>query len=247
MSGLAELNTPDGARRYGVLSLIWLFLAVISARLFVTQPLGFAVLSVFVLAVPVALSGGYSSAVNQIRALSYYKEGGRAHRFLSQRWLRVLIWVIAALATTFLMLLQFVTYTAIEWVALAIAIPLYWVCHTIIYRFLSSELKKTYVTTSMTITFARWLFPLLMLCIFGLLVWFLGEVSTYESLSAALAAKRAGLPDQAGSQIVQIALRITTFADGFKAYAVGQFSYFGSNLPLLITAVGTQGHRTRMT
>jgi len=37
---------------------------------------------------------------------------------------------------------------------------------------------------------------------------------------------------------VQIALRISTFADGFKSYAVGHFSYFGSHLPLLITALG---------
>lgn len=239
MSSLPELNTTGETTRYGVLSLTWLFLAFIASRLFVAQPLGFAVLSVFVFAVPVALSGGYSSAVNQIRTLSYYKVGGRAHRFLSQRWLRTLIWVISALATTFLMLLQFATYTAIEWIALAIAIPLYWACHTKIYRFLASELKKRYVTTSLTITWARWLCPLLMLCVYGFLVWIIGGITTYESLSSALAAKRAGLPDQAGSQIVQIALRISTFADGFKSYAIGHFSSFGRHLPLLITALGT--------
>ncbi|MBV5336676.1 MAG: hypothetical protein J0653_01315, partial [Deltaproteobacteria bacterium] len=211
MNSLPELNTTGGTRRYGVLSVTWLF----------------------------ALSGGYSSAVNQIRTLSYYKIGGRAHRYLSQRWLRTLIWVISALATTFLMLLQFATYTAIEWVALAIAIPLYWACHTKIYRFLASELKKRYVTTSLTITWARWLCPLFMLCVYGFLVWIFGGIATYESLSAALAAKRAGLPDQAGSQIVQIALRLFTFTDGFKSYAVGHISYFGSYLPLLITALGT--------
>jgi len=236
---IQELNATDGTRRYVVLSITWLFLAFIASRLLVTQPLGFAVLNVFAFAVPVALSGGYSSAVNQIRTLSYYKEGGWAHRFLSQRWLRTVIWVIAALATTFLMLLQFATYTAIEWVALAITIPLYWAFYTSIYRLLASELKKNYVTTSLTITWARWLCPLLMLCVYGLLVWIFGEVKTYESLSATLAAKRAGLPDRAGSQIVQIALRISTFADGFKSYAVGHFSYFGSHLPLLITALGT--------
>ena len=239
MSSLPELNTTGGTRRYGLLSLTWLFLAFIASRLFVTQPLGFAVLSVFVFAVPVALSGGYSSAVNQIRTLSYYKVGGRAHRFLSQRWLRTLIWVFSALAATFLMLLQFATYTAIEWVALAAAIPLYWVCHTKIYRFLASELNKPFVTTSLTITWARWLCPLFMLCVYGFLVWIIGGITTYESLSAALGAKRAGLPDQAGSQIVQIALRISTFADGFKSYAIGQFSSFGRHLPLLLTALGT--------
>lgn len=239
MSSPLDLNSSAEKKRFVILSLAWLFLVFFASRLFVTQPLGFAVLSVFVFAVPVALSGGCSSAVNQIRSLSYYKEGGRAHRFLSRRWLRVLIWVITALATTFLMLLQFATYTAIEWVALAIAIPLYRACHTKIYRFLSSELKKRYVTTSLTITWARWLCPLLMLFVYGLLVWIFGGVTTYESLSAALAAKRAVLPDQAGSQIVQIALRLSTFADGFKSYAVGNFLYFGSHLPLLITALGT--------
>ena len=221
------------------MSLAWLLLVFFASRLFVTQPLGFVVLSVFVFAVPVALSGGYSSAVNQIRTLSYYKEGGRAHRFLSHRWLRTLIWMVSSLVTTFLMLLQFATYTAIEWISLVIAIPLYWACHTTIYRFLSSELKKSYVATSLTITWARWLSPLFMLCVYGLLVWFFSGITTYESLSAALEAKRAGLPVQAGSQIVQVALRISTFADGFKSYAVGYFLYLGSHLPLLITALGT--------
>lgn len=239
MSSLPETNATSGARRYAALSLAWLFLAFVASRMFVARPLGFAVLSVFVFAVPVALSGGYSSAVNQIRTLSYYKEGGRAHRFLAQRWLRTLIWVITALATTFLMFLQLATFMAIEWVALVIAIPLYWACHTKIYRFLASELKKRYVTTSLTITWARWLCPLFMLCVYGLLVWIFGGVTTYESLSTALAAKRAGLPDQAGSQIVQIALRLSTFAGGVKSYAVGHLSYFGSYLPLLITALGT--------
>jgi len=239
MSSSPELNTMGRLRRYGISSISWLFLAFIASRLLVTQPLGFTVLCVFIFAVPVAISCGYSSAVNQILALSYYREGGRAHRFLSQRWLRTLIWVITALVTTFLMLLQFATYAAIEWVALAIAIPLYWVCHTKIYRFLASELNKPFVTTSRTITWARWLCPLFMLCVYGFLVWIFGGITTYDSFSVALGTKRAGLPDQAGSQIVQIALRIYTFADGFKSYAIGQFSSFGKHLPLLITAMGT--------
>lgn len=91
----------------------WLLLTFISGRLFVAQPLGFVVLSVFVFSVPVAYPVA-GSAVNQIGTLSYYKEGGRAHKFLAQRLFRALIWVITALATTFLMLLQFATYTAIN-------------------------------------------------------------------------------------------------------------------------------------
>ena len=239
MNNFQDLGVPDGRVRYVALSLTWLLVAFIASRLIVTQPLGFAVLGVFVFAVPVALSGGYSSAVNQIRTLSYYKEGGRAHRFLSQRLLRTLIWVILALVTTFITLIQFATYTAIEWVALTIAIPLYWVCHTNIYKFFTSELKKPFVTTSLTITWARVLCPLFMLCVYGLLLWIFSGVTTYESLSSALAAKRVGLPDQAGSQIVQMALRSSTLADGVKSYAVGHLSYFGNYLPPLITALGS--------
>lgn len=227
-------------KRYFFLAITWLFLAFITSKYFIEWPIGLVALSVFVFAVPVALSGGYSSSVNQIRELSYYKEGGRAHRFLSKRWLRSLVWVIAALVTTFLMLLQFASYKEGQWVALAISIPLYWLCHTKIYRFLASELKKTFMITSLTITCARWLCPLLMLCVYGYLAWIFGETTlTYDSLSAALEAERAGLPDHAGTQIVQIALRITTFTDGFKSYATGQSSTFGEYLPLLITVMGT--------
>lgn len=238
MSNPAELNPSEGRRRYILLSLAWLFLVFVGSRLLATEPPIFAALSTLVFSVPVALSGGYSSAANQIRTLSYYKEGGKAHRFFSRRCFVTLVWIIAAPVTTFLMLLQFATYTDIEWVALGFSIPVYWVSHTTLFRFFSGELKKRYEITRVTITWARLLSPLVALCVYGFFLWLFDGVATYESLSAALAAKRTGLPDQAGSQMVFIALQISTFVDGFKSYAVGPFAHIESHLPHLITALG---------
>lgn len=238
MNSQFELNTANQGMQFVILSLAWLALAFITSRWFVSLPLWFTALSVLLFAAPVAWAGGYSSTINQIRMLSLYKETGWAYRFLSQRWLRTLVWVISALAATFLMMLQFATYTRIEWIALVTAVPLYRVCHTKIYSFLANELKRNFVTASFAITWMRWLFPLLMLCVYGLLVWLFDGVNTYESLNAALAAKRAGLPE-AGSQVMLIASRISTFADGFKTYAIGYFSHLGTHLPLVISVLST--------
>jgi hypothetical protein len=78
-----------------------------------------------------------------------------------------------------------------------------------------------------------------MLCVYALLVLIFDGVNTYESLDKALAAKRAGLPDTDRNQTVAIALRISTFADGFKDYVVSHFSHLESHLPLLVTVLST--------
>lgn len=220
------------------MSLVWLALAYLAGQQIASLPFGFVVISVLIFAVPVALSGAYSSAVNQTRVVSYYKTSGRAYKLLSGRVIRSFLWVIWALTTSFFMLLQFSTYSSLEWVALVLVVPVYWLAHQYSHRFLSVELKKRYVITDFSIVWARLWCPAIMVVVYAGLILAFSSVQNYASLSEALAAKRSGIPEIAGSAVAQVALRLMSFADGIKAYLAGDLKQFGEYLPLLLKVIG---------
>ncbi len=216
----------------------WFALAYFAGQKIASLPFGFVVVSVLIFAVPVALSGAYSSAVNQTLAVSYYKTSGRAYKLLSGRVIRSILWVVWALATSFFMLLQFSTYSGLEWVAFLLVIPVYWLAYLNSHRFLSNELRKRYVITGFSIMWARWWCLAIMLVIYSGLILAFSNVQNYASLSEALATKRTGVPEIAGSAVVQVVLRLMTFADGIKAYISGDLKQFGEYLPLLLKILG---------
>jgi hypothetical protein len=65
-----------GYRRFGAMAMVWLAAAYLAGQYVAVLPFGFVVISVFILAVPIAISGAYSSAVNKTRMMSYYKTSG---------------------------------------------------------------------------------------------------------------------------------------------------------------------------
>ena len=86
------------------MALVWFAAAYLASQYIVELPFGFVVISVFVFAVPIAISGAYSSAVNQTRMMSYYKTNGWFYKLFSGRLIRSSLWVIWALASSFAMI-----------------------------------------------------------------------------------------------------------------------------------------------
>jgi len=230
--------TGVGFRPFLVMALVWLALAYLAGQKIAILPFGFVVVSVLVFAVPIALSGAYSSAVDQTRAVSYYKTSGRAYKLLSGRVVRSILWVVWALTTSFFMLLQFSIYSGLDWLALFLVIPVYWLAYLNSHRFLSDELKKRYVITDFSIVWARWWCPAIMLVIYAGLILAFSNIQNYASLSEALTAKRSGIPEFADSAVVQVVLRLMTFTDGVKEYLAADLKQFGEHLPLLAKILG---------
>ncbi len=220
------------------MALVWFALAYFASQQIASLPFGFVVVSVLIFAVPIALSGAYSCAVNQTRAVSYYKTSGRAYKVFSGRVIRSILWVVWALVTSCFMLLQFSTYSGLEWVALLIVIPVYWLAYLNSHKFLSGELRKRYVITGFSIVWARWWCPVIMLVIYAGLILAFSNVQNYASLAEALAAKKTGVPEISGSKVAQFVLRLMTFADGINAYIAGNLKQFGEYLPLLLKILG---------
>lgn len=219
-------------------ALACLVFGFIASRRLMEQAFGLIVFSVFIFAFPVALSGAYSSTVNQVRRLSYFKESGWAHSILSRRFFSTFLWLIVSLLTSFFLLLQFSTYSTLEWLALAISIPVFWVTYFLSHRFLFSELKKPYVIMNFTIGWARWICPIVMTALYLGLAWIVGNTQSYGSLTEALAARRVGMIEGGGSAVVEVVLRLITFADGSKAYLASRFKEHGQLIPFVLMAVG---------
>lgn len=221
------------------MALVWLAAAYLVGQYVAVLPFGFVVISVFIFAVPIAISGAYSSAVNQTRMMSYYKTSGWFYKIFSGRLIRSVLWVIWALASSFAMLLQFSTYSGLEWVTLGLAIPAFWYIHKLCNRVFSSELKKRYVISSFAITWARLLCPMLLIVMYAILVSIFAEGPNYASLAEAVAATRVNTPEVAGSSVVQIALFFISFLDGTKAYLGSTLGQFGEHVPLLLIILGS--------
>ena len=73
-------KSPLAFAPFAAKALAWMVFGFIASRRISEQPTWLIVLSVFIFAAPVAMSGAYSSAVNQVQRLSYFKEGGWAYR-----------------------------------------------------------------------------------------------------------------------------------------------------------------------
>jgi hypothetical protein len=159
-----------GYRAFATMAMLWLAAAYLTGQYVAVLPFGFIVISVFIFAVPIAISGAYSSAVNQTRMMSYYKTSSWFYKIFSGRLIRSILWVIWAFTSSFAILLQFSTYSGLEWVTLGLGIPVFWYTHKLFNKVFSSELKKRYVISSFAITWARQFCPLLLVVLYAVLV-----------------------------------------------------------------------------
>ena len=236
-------NTPVtsavGYRAYSAMALVWFASAYLASLYIAELPFGFVVISVFVFAVPIAISGAYSSAVNQTRMMSYYKTNGWFYKLFSGRLIRSSLWVMWALASSFAMILQFSTYSGLEWVTLALTIPVFWYIHKLCNRGFSSEIRKRYVVSSFAISWARLLCPLLLVFIYAFSISMFAAGPGYTSLTEAVSATRVNTPEVAGSAVVEVALFFVSFVDGTKAYLGSNLQQFGDHAPLLLIILGS--------
>ena len=127
----------------------------------------------------------------------------------------------------------------LDWLTLALAIPVFWYVHKFCNRVFSSELKKRYVISSFAITSSRLICPLILVFIYAILASMFAAGPSYTSLAEAVAATRVNTPEVAGSAVVQVTLFFVSFVDGTKAYLGSNLQQFGNHVPLLLVILGS--------
>ena len=233
-----ESKSQIGFWPFMVISMAWYGYAYYVSQSLATQVFGIVFLNVFIFAIPIALSGAYSLAVNQARTVSFYRQGGWAYWLFSRRFIKALLWITWSLVASFLMLVLLASYSLREWIALAVLIPIYWVVHDKSRLFLTRELKKVYVITNYSITWSKWLSLFIMLAFYGILVAYSENESHYTSFSNAVMEQQKGIAQVSNVGIVRIALDISAFKAGFQVWMVQHFGEFGEFWKQLFAILG---------
>lgn len=221
---------------FGIWAALWLSCAYGASRELTASAFGWVVASVFVLAVPMLLYRLYAASVSHAGSASYFWKGTLQRQLLSARHLVVaIVTVFLSIAGSFWMLLQFSTYTKVEWLALVAMIPVYWLVFRQVHHIQSGQLKKRYVLIVRTNLHARWLSVLVVFLLYAVLVCVFFRTQSFSSLSEAVAAVRINVPQHAESASVELALRFITFGDATKAYLAGISPALANVLPLALT------------
>lgn len=233
-----ESKSQIGFWPFMVISMAWYSYAYFLSQSLANQSFGLMLVNVLIFAIPIALSGAYSIAVNQARTVSFYRQGGWTYWFFSRRFIKAILWIVWALISSFIMLVLFVSYSTSDWIGLATLIPIYWIIQRKSRHFLASELKKGYVLTNYSIIWARWICLVIMLIFYAVLIKFFDEPSSYMPLLNTVTEQQKVIVEGAGSGTVRLALEISTFKDGFQLWMIQHMGQFGKIWPQLLGILG---------
>lgn len=220
------------------LSITWCGYAYYISQKLASLPFGMVLLNVLIFAIPIALSGAYSIAINQTRTVSFYRQGGWVYWLFSRRFIKNMLWIVWALITSFITLILFVSYSKIDWLALVILIPIYWLVLDKSRQFLETEIKKGYVLTNYSIIWARWVCLVVMVIFYAVIIKYFDEQTSYLSLINTVTEHQKVIMEESGSLTVRLALEISTFKNGFQSWMIQHLGQFGEIWPLLLKAMG---------
>jgi hypothetical protein len=239
---MADVARPDVEEAdlfpFLVKATAWAMLVYLTAQEFATSNLWVVILSVFVFSIPIALSGIYSGTITQINRLESFARQGWIFRLLSGRPLKVVVWVCLALVLAFFMLIQFHSYSQLEWLVFFLVIPVFWGSFHVCRRTLAGEYKP-YLVTHKALKWSRWICPLLMLIISMIASVVFAEVPIYVSLEAAVTAQQAAVQDMTGSALITQVSQLLATYDGIRAYALQRLGEQDALLMLLAISLGS--------
>ena len=216
---------------------IWQSVILIIAKIFAASHLWFIVSSIFFLSLPISLWGIYSGTIRQIRRLAHLKETSWIYKIVSARFCKVAFWIFWALASSFFMIIQFHTYSFIEWLIFFLVIPVFYFVFIISRRAAASALTH-YQITWQALTWAQRLCPFIMLAIYMVLFVNFGEPPAYESLQDAISAQKAAVSGMTGSALVHEISQYLAIYDGFKDYALGRLGHKDTFWALILLSIG---------
>ena len=181
--------------------------------------IGFGVL---LLGIPMCLAAVCTGTLRRWRLLSgLFWRQGRLYALLSGRWLTILFWTAMGLLMSFLLLVQAHVYTRVEWVVLAVTIPLFMVVSASGQRRLLKAGLHADVAVTEALVLSRWCCPAIVVLLqVAAMVWW-GDLPQHASVEAAIAAHTPEAAERSGSALVREALHWAGYFEGLKAYALG--------------------------
>jgi hypothetical protein len=207
-------------------------------RQFTLHPPWIVFMGMVVFSVPIVLSSLYLNTTRKIRNLTAYNRTGRWYRFFCGRTLATLFWSIWAVVSTFVVLLQFHTYSTAEWVGFFLVVPLFWLTYKIVQTSLAAEMKP-YLVTSTAIRVTRCITPLVAAAVYLAVLFLFVEVPQHDSLEGAIDYAKSQAGQQTGSALVFELAQYQAYYDGAKYFVLGQFRGEGAAWAILLMGVGS--------
>jgi hypothetical protein len=193
-------------------------------------------LGVVVFSVPMALFSLYLSTVRKIRNLAGIAPAGWLYRLLGGRLIATFFWIVASVVTTFVLLLQFRTYTTVEWLGFFAVVPLFYGVYWVLHRALRSELKP-YLHVAEALRLARFVTPFLAVVVYFMVLQVSGGLPEVWSLGEAVELRRGELVSSNGSALVVELAHLVAFYDGARLFVASQIGAEGWALAYLVFGV----------
>ncbi|MBD3398072.1 hypothetical protein GF413_03265 [Candidatus Micrarchaeota archaeon] len=223
--------------RYILKAFLWAVFTYFAALFIAIYKIWFVLLCVFIMSIPIAISGIYSSTVGRIRNMEMFVSQGWIYRLFSGRWLRILFWVLWAPVFSFVMLVQFHTYDGLEWLGLLLVIPAYYIVFRIVKKSARKELRD-YLITDWSTKIARRVTPAIMIMLNIVIISQFGDIPQYESLTEAIDSQKAITSEVRGTALVIAISDYLAFYNGAKDFALGSLAALDNKAALIIYAIG---------
>ncbi|MFH7319225.1 hypothetical protein ACHHRT_01295 [Desulfurivibrio sp. D14AmB] len=187
--------------------------------------------------VPIVLSGLYLTTVAKIHRLTAFASRGRLYRLFSGRVFAIIGWSLWAMITSFFWLLQFHTYSRLEWLVFFLVVPLFWGVFMVLRNLIANEYKP-YLVTAVAFRWSRRVTPVLLVLLHLVVIHYFADLPRHDSLEAAIAAR--GNPDAeiVGSALAFELSRFIAYYDGAKDFALGHLGRVNSLWALMLFGLG---------
>lgn len=210
----------------------------ILAKQFALHGFLLVVFSVFIFSIPIFLGGVYGTSIKKIHNLNIFEKKGFVYWLLSRRGISFLFWLLYSLFSSMIMLINFNTYSTIQWAILVLPIPIFYLVFRLISLGLSSELKP-YIVNNMALSVSKIITSFVMVAVYFILVFNLNIGPHHDSLEHAIFIKKASSSNMNSSVIVfEIAQTIAVY-HGIESYIVELLGRHYFPLQLLLLAMGS--------
>lgn len=243
----SEPHRPDPPEQIVSLSLFssylartlgWCVVAWFLSNQFATGSFTMVMLSVLIFATPLLLSSFYIQTIHQTRKTHDLLPGSLLYWLVGKRLLIIMITGVACLLFAFVLLIQFHTYSRLQWIIFFMIAPVYWICYQRIKRLLSLNYQP-YVVPAIALVWAQRIVPAIMTVLSFSLILLIGDPPVFKSLTHAIHVHKELVQDMTGSGVVFESSQYLALFDGLRAYALSEISRLSPSWALLGSLIST--------
>lgn len=184
-----------------------------------------------------SLGGMYSITIRQTHRLTLFVQHGWIYRLFLGRALQTILWILWALFSSFYMLIQFQFYQLMDWAAFFLIVPVFYLTYRFFRQIFVQEIKS-YLVINMTLIWAGWCAPVLMLLIYLAYLLSFGEMPRYSTLDLAITEHKSIVAHLTSSALVWQSLQFLADFEAVKAYSLGQMGLANQHWALFALGLG---------